>query len=474
MKKSTAEKAAAVFIAAVLLFSLCACGAEKNESSAEKSVQNSSEAVAAVAEESIEEASGNKEDSQLPETAESSAEKAESSVQEASQEESSAVEEISENAESSAEEEKSKAQESSKEEEKIRTQESSSEQSSQQPQQSIEPSRTESSAPTVEVTGITLSDSSITLYKGYNYTITAQLMPANATDRNFTWNWSDDNVISVNSYGTVTAKAVGSTVITAKTTNNKTASCQVQVIEKPVQRVQQQPSQPVQQSSQSVQQPEASQQQSKPATPELTGTYVGSAWFDDAVFVGDSVSVKLQYYAENGCLGNADFLCAVSLGYNNSLWDLNRRGNVHPLYQGKKVTVDEGVRLCGKKKVFIMLGMNDIGTGVNYAINGMQQLTDRILQKSPDVQIYIQSVTPLLKTITRSDKLNNYNVAKFNEAARKVCDERGFIFVNVAEAVDDGNGNLLYENCGDPGYMGLHFSYAGCSKWVDYLKRHVA
>ena len=69
--------------------------------------------------------------------------------------------------------------------------------------------------------------------------------------------------------------------------------------------------------------------------------------------------------------------------------------------------------------------------------------------------------------------LNNANVAKFNEKAKKVCAERGFVFVDVASAVSDGHGNLEYENCGDPDYMGLHFSYAGCKKWVEYLYSHV-
>ncbi len=484
MKNCTAKKAASVFIAAALALSFCACGADKSG----KSTQSSSEAVAANAEKSSVESSERTEDSAMTETAQSSvkesseesskaeekskAQKSSKAEEKSQAQESSKAEEKSQAQESSRAEEKSQAQESSRTEEKSQAQENSrtEEQSKAQEsrtEQSSEPSQAVQSSPEIEVTGIALSDSSITLYKGYTYTLTAQLMPANATNRNFNWNWSDKNIISVNSYGTITAKAIGHATVTAQTPNNKTATCEVNVIEKPVQ-----------QSSQPVQQPQSSQtqtqQQSKPVTQAPTGTYVGSSWFDDAVFVGDSVSVKLQYYAENGCLGKADFLCAVSLGYNNSLWDLNRPGNVHPLYQGKKVTVDEGVKLCGKKKVFIMLGMNDVGTSVEYAIGGMKQLTDRILQKSPDVQIYIQSVTPLLKTIVRSDRLNNTNVAKFNEAARRVCDERGFIFVNVAEAVDDGNGNLLYENCGDPGYMGLHFSYTGCSKWVDYLKRHVA
>ena len=206
-----------------------------------------------------------------------------------------------------------------------------------------------------------------------------------------------------------------------------------------------------------------------------TGHYVDPEWFDDAVFVGDSVSVKLQNYVEpDSMLGDAEFLCAVSLGYNNSLWELDRKGNVHPLYKGKKVTVDEGIKQTKKKKVFIMLGMNDIGMGVDFAIDGMKTLTDRIMEKNPGVQIYIQSVTPMLKNTKRSDQLNNKNIALFNEQAKEICKQRGYEYIDVASSVDDGHGNLLYDNCGDSGYMGLHFSNAGCEKWVKCLKAFAA
>ena len=130
--------------------------------------------------------------------------------------------------------------------------------------------------------------------------------------------------------------------------------------------------------------------------------------------------------------------------------------------------------MIGRKKVFIMLGMNDIGGyGVDDSIRAMEQLTDRILQKNPDVQIYIQSVTPLIYGMKRRDLLNNTNVALFNQRAREVCKEHGFVFVDVASAVSDSNGNLRYELCGDADYMGLHFNNSGCKLWVEYLRAHV-
>ena len=204
-----------------------------------------------------------------------------------------------------------------------------------------------------------------------------------------------------------------------------------------------------------------------------TGHYVDPEWFNDAVFVGDSLTVMLSLYAEGGELGDADFVCASSLGYNNALWDLKQPGNVHPLYKGKKVTAFDGVKQSGRKKVFIMLGMNDIGVyGVDGAIDGLKEFTKRMLEKNPDVKLYFQSVTPMLKNKQRDD-LNNKNIPEFDKKLKSFCDENNFRYINITPAVWDGKGNLLYENCGDPDDMGLHPSMTGCSKWVDCLRRYV-
>ena len=59
---------------------------------------------------------------------------------------------------------------------------------------------------------------------------------------------------------------------------------------------------------------------------------VDAKWFDDAVFVGDSVTLKLSYYCDEHpeALGNARFFCAGSLGFESALWDIDREDAVHP------------------------------------------------------------------------------------------------------------------------------------------------
>ncbi len=81
----------------------------------------------------------------------------------------------------------------------------------------------------VPTTGVTLDQSQITLEKGNTQTLTATVAPAEATNKNVTWESSNPAIATVGTDGTVTAVAKGSTTITAKTADNYTATCQVTV-----------------------------------------------------------------------------------------------------------------------------------------------------------------------------------------------------------------------------------------------------
>lgn len=80
------------------------------------------------------------------------------------------------------------------------------------------------------ITGITLSDSTITLKEGYSYRINANVSPSDTSDdKTLTWTSSNPSIATVDSDGNVTAKKAGTAVITATSVNDVTAQCQVMV-----------------------------------------------------------------------------------------------------------------------------------------------------------------------------------------------------------------------------------------------------
>ena len=88
----------------------------------------------------------------------------------------------------------------------------------------------------VNVTGVNLNKTSTELTVGGNETLTATVLPDNATDKTVTWSSSDESVATVDNNGTVAAVGVGTATITVTATNgtdsaedDKTATCKVTV-----------------------------------------------------------------------------------------------------------------------------------------------------------------------------------------------------------------------------------------------------
>ena len=83
--------------------------------------------------------------------------------------------------------------------------------------------------PTVAVTGVSLNKTTAMLTVGATETLKATVTPSNATNKTVTWTSSNPSVATV-SNGVITAKAAGTTTITATTVDgNKTATCVVTV-----------------------------------------------------------------------------------------------------------------------------------------------------------------------------------------------------------------------------------------------------
>lgn len=199
---------------------------------------------------------------------------------------------------------------------------------------------------------------------------------------------------------------------------------------------------------------------------------VAPDWFDDAVFVGDSVSSWLSAYSGEAGLGNAVFLTATSFGIENALGPVTA-SSTHPSFQGEKMKVEDAVAKCGARKVYIMFGLNDIDYGVETATTDYVRLVQNILEKSPNAQIYIESVTPLLRDSKRADDtFNNTMIRQFNETMKQHCQDNGWYYMDIASVYADVDGNLREEVCNDPATMGLHITYEATSEWVDYLRTH--
>ncbi len=202
---------------------------------------------------------------------------------------------------------------------------------------------------------------------------------------------------------------------------------------------------------------------------------VDSSFFDTAAFVGDSVSLKLSNYCDSTfALGNAQFFTSGSLGAGNALWELSDPESVHPTYQGEQMLIEDCVALSDADRVYIMLGMNDLGLyGVEETLANYKTLVDRILEKSSNVQIIVESMTPMTADSPIMGALNNDVIKEYNNELKSLCETEGWLYTDVASVMYDEAGEALrLEYCSDPDSMGIHFTDEGCEAWIDYLKTH--
>jgi uncharacterized protein YjdB len=97
---------------------------------------------------------------------------------------------------------------------------------------------TNTNAPVVAVTGVSVSPTTATVGLGSTQQLNATISPANATNQNVTWTSSNTAAATVNASGLVTAVASGTTTITVKTVDgNKIATAAITVAAIPVSSV---------------------------------------------------------------------------------------------------------------------------------------------------------------------------------------------------------------------------------------------
>lgn len=116
------------------------------------------------------------------------------------------------------------------------------------------------------------------------------------------------------------------------------------------------------------------------------------------------------------------------------------------------------------KKIFIMIGINDIARGITKeeSLQYYELIISEIGNKLPDCEIYVQSILP-----TMSDNLNT--ISDRNAFIEKMCEELEVEYINLYDLyLADGKANdsLLSSD-------GVHLNGNGYKIWIDTVKELV-
>lgn len=199
--------------------------------------------------------------------------------------------------------------------------------------------------------------------------------------------------------------------------------------------------------------------QPAPETPKVDDSY-----FSDAAFVGDSRTDGLLIYG--GMKGGTNL---TSNGL--SIFKLEEKKAL--TIGGKKYTLMEALALHKYGKVYLSLGVNELGY---YDDDGFYKAyckaVDDIRACQPDAVIYIQGLIPLNEKVIKESGgrtyLTNDHLRIYNDLMKKTAQEKQAVYLDLYSAFVNGNGELPSEASKD----GVHLRKSYCEQWMDYLRTH--
>lgn len=194
---------------------------------------------------------------------------------------------------------------------------------------------------------------------------------------------------------------------------------------------------------------------------------VDNSWFDDALFIGDSITEGIKAY---NLLGNATVVSNVGISlYNVATKECINTGD------GTRITIPQAVaQYPNKTKIYIQLGVNGMGMTIDQFKQAYSGFIDIIRKSHPNASIYLVSIFPISEqkfyNSGYSKSITNAKIDEFNNAIMEVAVDKDAHFLYVAECIKQPDGSLDAEVTGD----GMHIGPAYYERWFQYMREHTA
>lgn len=184
-------------------------------------------------------------------------------------------------------------------------------------------------------------------------------------------------------------------------------------------------------------------------------------YLDDAVFIGDSRTEGLLLYT--GLTNTTGYTykgLMVDTAFTKPVINQN----------GQMVTVMDALRSTQFSKVYIMLGINELGWAYpDLFIEKYKEILDTIREINPNAIIYVQEILPVTQKVSETHSyITNEKISQYNQMLADMTQEKEVYYLQVSQAVADSQGCLPEDAASD----GIHLSPTYCQKWLDYLLCH--
>ncbi len=198
-------------------------------------------------------------------------------------------------------------------------------------------------------------------------------------------------------------------------------------------------------------------------------------WFNGSVMVGDSLTAGFSGYVQNErylkhpCLGDMKIVSASALTLKKALECEQKIRNRELKYRTRYMTICEVVAATEPTRLFINLGVSDVRWYTpEQFIEAYDTLIEIIKAQTPDIEIYIHSIVPMIESYAHSVNVTAEQNIEINEYLKDYCNEKGYGYIEIADPVRDENGYLA-RDCSASDYR-FHLNKKGKEFWVRSLR----
>jgi len=187
-------------------------------------------------------------------------------------------------------------------------------------------------------------------------------------------------------------------------------------------------------------------------------------YFADAVFIGDSRTVGMFEYG--GLEEISTFYASTGL----TVYKLFDSKIVSVPGQRKKISVEEALQQNSFQKIYLMIGINEMGTGtVDSFIEKYWEVLDHLKELQPEAIIYVQAIIKVTtERSNQGDYINNEGIDARNARLSEMADNERVFYLDVNPEICDETGGMI----ADYTFDGVHLKAKYIEIWKNFLKSH--
>ncbi|MCI9190218.1 MAG: hypothetical protein HFH84_11435 [Lachnospiraceae bacterium] len=137
---------------------------------------------------------------------------------------------------------------------------------------------------------------------------------------------------------------------------------------------------------------------------------------------------------------------------------------------GQKISVEEALQKHTFGKIYLEIGINEMGTGtLDSFMEAYENAVNHLRELQPDAILYLCGIMYVKQSKSESDPIfNNPNIQARNDRIAQLADGENIFYLDINELVTDETGNLNPDYTWDE----VHLLGKYDSLWLDYFCSH--